>query len=103
MKVCMEEKVARRSFQCMSLKDKKEKVWGMCINQVFLSHLTLYFYSLFSRMVLFFLRIFVKMYFQYVRTVELLYRCAFKFLLFFHETIFVDEKNLCNMDYASGD
>lgn len=87
----------------MSLKDKKEKVWGMCINQVFLNHLTLYFYALFSRIVLFFLRIFVKMYFQYVRTVELLYRCAFTFLLFFHGTIFVDEKNLCNMDYASGD
>jgi len=33
----VEEKVARRSFECVSLKDKKDKVWGMCINQVYLS------------------------------------------------------------------
>lgn len=34
---CMEEKVARASVECVSLKDKKEKVWGMCINQVYSS------------------------------------------------------------------
>lgn len=34
---CMEEKVARTSVECVSLKDKKEKVWGMCINQVYSS------------------------------------------------------------------